>query len=341
VNRSIVTRLITTIALCAAGSLSLAVAPTAEASAAPVVSVTPLVDAPGSAAMTIVTITNVPAGWNVALTARVGTLPTSCEFKWRHGPGIALSQQCYVTLPSKVGAWRLRGTATLTKAGRPSRVYAGTLTVHTAGSASSPVSAVIRAQITNCYTTTRAVRLTFDDGFSSRANLNSILATLKAYNVKAVFFPTGVWAHSHVAMIREIKAAGQSLGNHTYSHPHLNGLSAAAFRYQVANGQQANTSTRLLRPPGGAGAYSVRSYKFAQAQGYRLCYWGVDTLDWSGVSAATIVHKVLHGDNRTPPARAGGSVLMHMSNTQSRHALPAIIKGLRAKGLALERLRQP
>ena len=76
-----------------------------------------------------------------------------------------------------------------------------------------------------------------------------------------------------------------------------------------------------------------------QAQGYRLCYWGVDTRDWSGVSAATIVNKVIHGDNRTPPARAGDSILMHMSNTQSRYALSTMIRALRAKGLPLERLR--
>jgi hypothetical protein len=30
---------------------------------------------------------------------------------------------------------------------------------------------------------------------------------------------------------------------------------------------------------------------------------------------------------------------MHLSNTQSRYALPAMIKALRAKGLRLERLR--
>lgn len=87
-----------------------------------------------------------------------------------------------------------------------------------------------------------------------------------------------------------------------------------------ANGQQPNTSPKVLRPPGGAGAYSVWSFTLAAAQGYRLCYWGVDTRHWSGVSAARIVNKVIHGDNRTPPARAGDVILMHMSNTPGRRA---------------------
>ncbi|MEO8519271.1 MAG: polysaccharide deacetylase family protein [Dermatophilaceae bacterium] len=288
--------------------------------------------------MTIVTVTNVPAGWAATLTARVGSLPTTCDLKWRHG-GSAVSERCYVTLPKTVGSFTLRGTATLTKAGSRSRVYSGTLAVSTQGYASTPVTASVRAQITKCYNTTKNVRLTFDDGYTSASNLNSILATLKAYNVRAQFFPKGTWARLNPAMIRQIKAAGHGVENHTNTHPHINKLSAAAFHSEVAYGQQSNTSPKLLRPPGGAGAYSVRSFTLAAAQGYRLCYWGVDTRDWSGVSAATIVNKVIHGDNRTPPAGAGDVILMHMSNTQARYALPSMIKALRAKGLALERLR--
>jgi hypothetical protein len=37
--------------------------------------------------------------------------------------------------------------------------------------------------------------------------------------------------------------------------------------------------------------------------------------------------------------RAGGAVLMHMSNTQARYALAAMIKGIRDKGLKLQPLR--
>ena len=336
---STLTRVVATISATASVMLPMLGATSASAVIAPVVSVTPLVDNPGSVAMTIVTVTNVPAGWAATLTARVGTLATTCDLTWKHGPGAAVSERCYVTLPRTVGSWALRGTATLTRTGSPSRVYSVTLAVSTQGYASTPVSASVQAQITKCYNTTKSVRLTFDDGYTSSSNLNSILATLKAYNVRAQFFPKGTWARLNPAMIRQIKAAGHGVENHTYTHPHLNTLSTAAFHWEVANGQQSNTSPKLLRPPGGAGAYSVRSYTLAAAQGYRLCYWGVDTRDWSGVSAATILNKVIHGDNRTPPARAGDVVLMHMSNTQSRYALPSMIKALRAKGLTLERLR--
>jgi ribosome-interacting GTPase 1 len=63
------------------------------------------------------------------------------------------------------------------------------------------------------------------------------------------------------------------------------------------------------------------------------------TRDWSGVSAATIMSKVVHGDAVTSPIRAGDSVLMHLSNTQSRHALPTMMRSLRAKGLVFDKLR--
>ena len=147
-------------------------APSASAVVTPVVSVTPLVDNPGSVAMTIVTVTNVPPGWAATLTARVGSLPTTCDLKWRHG-GSAVSERCYVTLPKTVGSFTLRGTATLTRAGSTSRVYSGTLAVSTQGYASTPVTASVRAQITKCYNTTKNVRLTFDDGYTSASNLSS------------------------------------------------------------------------------------------------------------------------------------------------------------------------
>ena len=42
---------------------------------------------------------------------------------------------------------------------------------------------------------------------------------------------------------------------------------------------------------------------------------------------------------RPPQARAGDLVLMHLSNNQSRYALPTMILALRAKGLSFNKLR--
>lgn len=340
-KRTGLNKIVTAAAVIAAGALPLIATPVAVAAGAPVVSVTsPSYDAPGATVMTVITVTKVPAGYSATLSARVGNWPTSCDpFKWGHGPGAAVSQKCYANLPTKAGTFTLTATATLTARGAATRVYRGSKTIRTQGPVTGPVSATVRQQISKCYNTTRNVWLTFDDGYTSQANLNSILSTLKANNVRGRFFLVGSWSRSHAAMVKQIKVAGHYVENHTNTHAALSQASTPAVRSEIANGQGSNTNPKLLRPPYGAGAYTTRLYSLAQAQGYRLCHWASDSRDWSGVSAATIVDKAVHGDALTAPVRAGDPVLMHLTNTQARNALPSLIRALRAKGLVFDRLR--
>lgn len=336
-NKPALSKAVAALAVCATAVLPVALASPAAA-ASPTVSVTsPSYDAPGATVMTVVTTTNIPAGYTATMSARVGSLATSCEsFKWAHGASV--SQKCYVNLPTRASTWTLAATAVLTRAGSPTLVYRGSKTIRTQGTVTSPVSAPVRTAISKCYNTTPNVWLTFDDGYTTAANLNSILATLKAYNVRGRFFLVGSWARSHTAMVNQIKAAGHYVENHTNTHASLNQVSTTSVTSEIRYGQGADTNPKLLRPPYGAGAYTTRLYNLAQAQGYRLCHWSSDSADWSGVSAATIVNKAVRGDSLTAPVRAGDPVLMHLTNTQTRHALPTLIKALRAKGLVLDKL---
>jgi len=111
------------------------------------------------------------------------------------------------------------------------------------------VSASVRATIKKCYNRTQNVWLTFDDGYTSQANLDSILATLKKYNVRGRFFPTGSWARTHASMVNQIRAEGHYVENHTGNHAHLNRLDDAAVSNEIATGQAASSSPKLLRPP--------------------------------------------------------------------------------------------
>jgi peptidoglycan-N-acetylglucosamine deacetylase len=69
-----------------------------------------------------------------------------------------------------------------------------------------------------------------------------------------------------------------------------------------------------------------------------LCTWTVDTRDWTGSSAATIIRRVGHGDAITPSVKAGGVVIMHMNGEHTGHALPGVIHAIRARGLQLHAL---
>ena len=340
-NRSVLDRWALTVAILTATALPLLAPLPALATTAPAVSVSvtsPSSGASGGMVIAVATVTNVPAGYTTTLGTHVSTLATSCDLlKWKHGASV--SQKCLVNLPTRAGSWALWATATLTRPGAPTRVYSGSKIIKTYGTAPRLVSASVRELIRKCYNTTPNVWLTFDDGYTSQPNLNSILSTLTANNVRGRFFLVGSWARSHPAMVRQITAAGHYVENHTNTHPRLDQISDAAVSMEIAYGQAANSSPRLLRPPYGAGAFTTRLYYLALQQGYRLCYWGTDTRDWAGLSASAIVNKVLWGDSMTPPARAGESILMHLSNTQARYALPTMIRSLRAKGLTFDRLR--
>jgi peptidoglycan/xylan/chitin deacetylase (PgdA/CDA1 family) len=100
-----------------------------------------------------------------------------------------------------------------------------------------------------------------------------------------------------------------------------------------------NGRPKLLRPPYGAGAFDKRVHAAAAAKGQKVCYWTVDTRDWEGASAATIINRVRYGDASTPPAMGGGVVLMHLQGRNTGQALPGVISAVRAKGLKLEPLR--
>jgi hypothetical protein len=55
--------------------------------------------------------------------------------------------------------------------------------------------------------------------------------------------------------------------------------------------------------------------------------WQVDSLDWTEPGVDAIVENVLGG------VSDGGIVLMHIGSYQTVQALPAIVRGLKAKGL--------
>jgi peptidoglycan/xylan/chitin deacetylase (PgdA/CDA1 family) len=197
----------------------------------------------------------------------------------------------------------------------------------------------VQTLIKKCYNTTQNVWLTFDDGYTSAENLSSILQTLSYFNVRGRFFLIGSWARQHPDMVNQIVTAGHYVENHTNNHAHLGQIGDADVSSQIEFGQGSNSSPKLLRPPYGDGMFTTRLYYLAGQQGYLLCGWGTDSLDYAGVSAAVIVNKVVHGDYMTPAAGPGQTVLMHLKNTQTRYALPILIPALKAEGLTFDKLR--
>ncbi|HET8587278.1 MAG TPA: polysaccharide deacetylase family protein [Candidatus Limnocylindria bacterium] len=174
------------------------------------------------------------------------------------------------------------------------------------------------------------VALTFDDGDSPVA-VSAILQTLRSSRVPATFFPVASAMQQAPAVWRRVAAAGYPIGNHSVTHPELPKLSDARLRYEIEGATEIITATSgrppidVLRPP--YGAWDARVASAAAAAGYStLMLWDVDPRDWSGISAPTIVSRVLSH------VRDGSVILLHAGPYHTPEALPAIIAGLRQRG---------
>lgn len=188
-------------------------------------------------------------------------------------------------------------------------------------------------------TSRKVVALTFDAG-SMAQGVPSILDTLRREHVPGTFFLTGRWVTSYPALAKEIgDTAGNSIGNHTFDHADLRGLSDAQVVAEISDGErwiQAKTGRRLQPlfrfPYGGS---DPRLLAIANRLGYGSIRWTVDTLGWKGVSAGQSVGTVYQ--RAVGAAEPGEILLMHVGaspdgSTLDADALGRVIDELRRRG---------
>ncbi len=135
------------------------------------------------------------------------------------------------------------------------------------------------------------VYLTFDDGPTH--NTPHILEILKKYNAKATFFVLEDRICQYPDYMREIVAAGHSIGLHGTSHD-VNVIYKSASEplneMNKANESLFNTmgfKTKLIRTPYGSYPYmDLEQYKILKAANFKLWDWTVDPRD--GVGAPSL-----------------------------------------------------
>lgn len=183
-------------------------------------------------------------------------------------------------------------------------------------------------------TTEPVVALTFDISWGNRM-WPKVLEVLQAEEVKATFFLSGPWAKKHPEAVKAIQAAGHEIASHGQRHDNFSSLGRAgtAANIQAAHAilqELTGTSPRLVRPPNGD--FNAVSLQATRDVGYETIMWSVDSLDWKNPGVGVITRRVVD------LAHPGAIILMHASDSckQTDQALPAIIRGLKAKGYRLE-----
>jgi peptidoglycan/xylan/chitin deacetylase (PgdA/CDA1 family) len=179
-------------------------------------------------------------------------------------------------------------------------------------------------------TANHAMALTFDDGPS--AYTSAVLAALKRYGVHATFFEVGDEVGPRAANSRAIIAAGDAIGDHSWSHPIL---TSANTRSQMAAGKAAIQKATgytpcIARVPYGIAPASV--VNTIRSLGMLTIQWDIDPRDWSLPGSAAIARNVLAN------AHNGAIAIMHDgggNRSETVAALGTIIPTLLARGYHL------
>ncbi|MGK3208357.1 polysaccharide deacetylase family protein [Amycolatopsis sp. MEPSY49] len=180
-------------------------------------------------------------------------------------------------------------------------------------------------------TTEKVVALTFDDG-PDPAGTQAILDTLRGRGVPATFFLIGRDIAAHPDLAHDIAAAGHEIGNHSFSHDRMIGVTPAWVADEVEATDALIRTTGypgdiLFRPPNGKKLFALPHYL---ASHNRITVtWDVEPDSDGTPDAATVVSTTVS------QVRPGSIVLLHgmyAGREQTRQAIGPIIDRLKERG---------
>ena len=176
------------------------------------------------------------------------------------------------------------------------------------------------------------VALTFHgDGDPQLAQ--ALLKEAEAGQARLTVLAVGRWLGDHPEMARRVLDGGHELGNHTENHVDISRLSPSAAFAEIEA-----CAARLQKLTGSPGVWFRPSQTQhanpmlvdqARRAGYRtVLSYDVDPLDYEDPSAAQITQRLLAA------VRPGAVVSMHLGHQHTVEALPAVLAGLKSRGLA-------
>lgn len=159
-----------------------------------------------------------------------------------------------------------------------------------------------------------------------------LLEIMAKNNVRTTFFLSGFWLEKYPEMVKEIARAGHEIGNHTYTHPHLNSLSKEDIARELMRTHQliqelTGQTATLFRPP--FGEYNNKVIETAAECGYTTIIWDIDSLDWQDLSAAAMLERI---QKRLQP---GSIILFHNAGKHTPETVSQLLPILKSKGYSV------
>jgi peptidoglycan/xylan/chitin deacetylase (PgdA/CDA1 family) len=172
------------------------------------------------------------------------------------------------------------------------------------------------------------VALTFDDG-PSQYTLR-LTRALRRLHARATFFDVGSRIAYWPAAVRAQARVGE-LGNHTWSHPHLAGLSPVDVRRELdwtqwTIGRTVDAVPRFFRPPYEQATSDIDL--LARSFGLLDIRWSADSGDSRpGRTPAAVVRAATAG------LRPGAIILFHDPHPSTPAVAAAVVRAARREGL--------
>jgi peptidoglycan/xylan/chitin deacetylase (PgdA/CDA1 family) len=183
------------------------------------------------------------------------------------------------------------------------------------------------------------VVLTFDDG--PWPTTASVLKTLADECTKAVFFPIGLHTTYHPEILRQVAAAGHTIGAHTWSHAHLDSkkLNEAQAREEIEKGFSAvkmalgAAPAPFFRFP--ALAHTQATLGYLGTRNIAMFSCDIDSFDFKSSGPDQIIQNVMTKLDK----QGKGVILMHDLQKHTAAALPTLLRRLKAGGYKIVQMK--
>ena len=187
----------------------------------------------------------------------------------------------------------------------------------------------------------KEVVLTFDDG-PWPVNTPAVLKALADECTKAVFFPIGKHASYHPEILRQVAAAGHTIGAHTWSHANLN---TKKITEQQSKDEIEKGFSAVRMALGGAAPSPFFRFPELQHGPAAVAYLGtrniaifscdLDSFDFRAKNADQIVDTVMTKLDK----QGKGIILMHDFQKHTAEALPTLLLRLKAGGYKVVQMK--
>ncbi|MFO1184575.1 MAG: polysaccharide deacetylase family protein [Bauldia sp.] len=179
------------------------------------------------------------------------------------------------------------------------------------------------------------VVLTFDDG-PRPGTTPAVLHALQAECARATFFIIGKMAADHSALLREVEAAGHTIGTHTYAHlldiksrPPEEGIAAIDGGIRVITEKLGHPPAPFFRFPG----FIHTPEMLAHLADLHIAAFGADVVgdDWKRIGPDEVRARVMQRLHQ----REGGIIMLHDTKRATAAMLPDLLRDLKLGGYHL------